>query len=56
MLDYTPEEINYLLTLAATLKADKKAGKEHRYHTGKNVVLLFEKTPREPVVRLKSER
>ncbi len=43
LLDYTPEEINYLLTLAATLKADKKAGKEHRYHTGKNVVLLFEK-------------
>ena len=44
LLDYTPEEIGYLLDLAASLKADKKAGKPHRLHEGKNIALLFEKT------------
>ena len=30
--DFTPEEITYLLDLAAQLKADKKSGKlEHRH-------------------------
>ena len=32
LLDYTPEEINYLLELAADLKAKKKAGIAHRMH------------------------
>lgn len=44
LLDFTPEEIRYLLDLAAELKADKKAGRPHRYLEGKNLVLLFEKT------------
>ena len=44
LLDYTPEEIDYLLTLAADLKAKKKAGIPHRLHEGKNIALIFEKT------------
>ncbi len=43
LLDYTPEEISYLIDLAGELKAQKKAGIPHRVHEGKNVVLLFEK-------------
>ena len=43
LLDYTPEEIEYLLDLSAELKAKKKAGIPHRLCEGKNVVLLFEK-------------
>ncbi len=44
LLDYTPEEITYLLDLAADLKAKKKAGIPHRMCEGKNVALIFEKT------------
>ena len=44
LLDYSPEEIDYLLTLAADLKQKKKAGVPHRMHEGKNVALIFEKT------------
>ena len=44
LLDYTPEEIAYLLDLAAELKAKKKAGVPHRLCEGKNVALIFEKT------------
>jgi len=43
LLDFTPAEIEYLLDLAADLKAKKKAGIPHKLHKGKNVVLLFEK-------------
>ena len=43
-LDFTREEFTYLLDLAATLKAEKKAGTEIRRLTGKNVALIFEKT------------
>ena len=43
LLDLTPAEIAGLLTLAAELKAKKKAGIPHRLCEGKNVVLLFEK-------------
>jgi len=43
LLDFTPEEILYLIDLAAELKAKKKAGVPHKIHEGKNVVLLFEK-------------
>ena len=42
--DFTPEEILYLLDLAADLKAKKKAGIPHEYFKGKNVALIFEKT------------
>ena len=44
LLDYTPEEIDGLLTLAAEFKAKKKAGIVHRIHEGKNIALIFEKT------------
>jgi len=44
LLDYTPEEINYLLDLAVDLKEKKLKGIPHRYLEGKNIVLLFEKT------------
>ncbi len=43
LLDFTPEEIGYLLDLAADLKAKKKAGIPHDTLRGKNVALLFEK-------------
>ena len=44
LLDYTPEEIRYLLDLSKDLKDKKHKGIEHRYLKGKNIVLLFEKT------------
>ena len=44
LLDFTPEEINSLLDLAARLKAEKKAGVPHKIHAGKNIALIFEKT------------
>ncbi len=44
LLDFTPAEINYLLELAASLKADKKAGTEKKTLAGKNIALIFEKT------------
>ncbi|MCD7918180.1 MAG: ornithine carbamoyltransferase [Clostridiales bacterium] len=44
LLDFTPEEIQGFLTLAAELKARKKAGVPHRIHEGKNIALIFEKT------------
>ena len=43
LLDFTPEEIAYLLELAADLKA-KKAGIPHALCQGKNIALIFEKT------------
>ena len=44
LLDYTPAEIDFLLELAADLKAKKKAGVLHDVLRGKNVALIFEKT------------
>ena len=44
LLDFTPDEIEGLIELAATLKAEKKAGKLHRHLVGKNIALIFEKT------------
>lgn len=44
LMDYTPEEIRYLLDLARELKAEKKAGRSGNRLKGKNIVLLFEKT------------
>ncbi len=44
LLDFTPEEINYLLDLAADLKKAKKEGKEKQYLKGKNIALIFEKS------------
>lgn len=44
LLDYTPEEITYLLELSKSLKEMKKKGIPHKYCEGKNIALLFEKT------------
>lgn len=44
LLDYTPEEIEYLVQMAADLKERKKNGIRVDYLTGKNIVLIFEKT------------
>ena len=44
LLDYTPAEIDSLITLAGELKAKKKNGEPHRLCEGKNIALIFEKT------------
>lgn len=44
LLDYSPDEINYLLDYAQILKENKKEGKTFDLLKGKNIVLLFEKT------------
>ena len=45
LLDFTPEEILYLVDLAADLKDKKKKGISTRdMHAGKNIALIFEKT------------
>ena len=45
LLDFTPEEILYLIDLAAELKDKKKKGILTKdMHQGKNVALIFEKT------------
>ena len=44
LLDYTAEEITYLLDLAADLKEKKKKGIPMDTLRGKNVALIFEKT------------
>ena len=44
LLDFTPAEIEYLIDLAADLKAKKKAGIPHRLCEGKSIALIFEKT------------
>ena len=42
LLDYTPEEITYLLDLAADLKDKKKKGiSVADMHRGKNIALIF---------------
>ena len=44
LLDFTPEEITYLIDLSEDFKRLKRAGVPHRHLEGKNIVLLFEKT------------
>lgn len=44
LMDFTPEEIRYMLDLAHDLKSKKRAGIHNEVLKGKNVVLLFEKT------------
>jgi ornithine carbamoyltransferase len=43
LLDFTPEEIGYLIELSARLKREKYEGIEHKVLKDKNVVLLFQK-------------
>jgi ornithine carbamoyltransferase len=44
LLDFTPDEILYLIDLSAELKQQKKMGIPHKMHEGKNIALIFEKT------------
>ena len=44
LLDFTTEELQYLLDLAKKLKIDKKNGTEKKMMVGKNIALIFEKT------------
>lgn len=44
LMDFTPEEIYYLLDLSADLKAKKRAGIRGTALQGKNVALIFEKS------------
>ena len=45
MLDFSSEEINYLIDLSLKLKDEKKQGKSQKdYMAGKNIALIFEKT------------
>ena len=43
LLDFTPQEIKFLLELAATLKTAKYTGTEQQKLKGKNIALIFEK-------------
>lgn len=43
LLDFTSEEIEYLIEVSADLKAKKRNGEAHEYLKGKNVALIFEK-------------
>ena len=43
LLDFTPQEIKFLLELSADLKKAKYAGTEQARLTGKNIALIFEK-------------
>jgi ornithine carbamoyltransferase len=43
LADYSPEEITYLLDLAADLKDAKKEGREEQSLVGKEIALIFEK-------------
>ncbi len=44
LMDFTPEEIRYMLDLAHDLKSKKRAGICNQVLKGKNIVLLFEKS------------
>jgi ornithine carbamoyltransferase len=43
LTDFTPDEITYLIDLAAELKAAKEAGREEQKLVGKEIALIFEK-------------
>lgn len=44
LLDYSTEEMEYLITFAEEFKKKKQNGVPHKVCEGKNVVLIFEKT------------
>ena len=44
LLDFTTEEIQYLLEFSKDFKNLKRTNTPHKYLQGKNIVLLFEKT------------
>jgi ornithine carbamoyltransferase len=43
LLDFTPQELNFLLQLANDLKRAKYSGTEQKTLLGKNIALIFEK-------------
>ena len=43
LLDFTPQEIKFMLDLSADLKRAKYAGTEQKKLKGKNIALIFEK-------------
>ena len=43
LADYSPDEITYLIDLAAELKAAKREGREEQKLVGKEIALIFEK-------------
>jgi ornithine carbamoyltransferase len=43
-IDFTPQELRFLLQLSETLKSAKYAGTETHHLAGKNIALIFEKT------------
>lgn len=44
LVDYTPEEIQYLIDLAVELKRKQKAGEEYHPLKGKTLAMVFEKS------------
>ena len=51
LLDYTTEEIEYLIDLAAKLKAEKKNGIPHKMHEGKKYRSYFRKDQHQNALR-----
>ena len=56
LLDFSREEIEYLIDYAAELKKEKKSGIEHKLCVGKNIALIFERRAQEPAVPLRWRR
>lgn len=44
ILDFSPDELRYMLDVAKVFKNYKKTGQSHKYFPDKNAVLIFEKT------------
>lgn len=44
LLDFSAEEIRFLVELGRTLKSERRSGKERRRLKGKNIALVFQKT------------
>lgn len=44
LVDFTPQELRYLIDLAIELKAKQKAGEEHHVLKGKTLGMIFEKS------------
>ena len=44
LLDFSSDDIRYLLELSKDFKSMKRAGVPHRYLEGKNIAIIFEKT------------
>lgn len=44
ILDYSEDELRYMLEVAKKFKEYKKTGKNHKFFSNKNIAILFEKT------------